>query len=131
MRYRDPAMLIAVIMIVSLMPLRAAGQAAQAPKEAATQPGAARAERDKVPSLRMAAKQLIHALDPRGRVELDLVLTGTESDRFECTATNSRVRSSCLLACAFAQTIGCACSSVPDGCACECAPPPGDSLISR
>lgn len=131
MSLRTIVALVGVVATVALAQTHTPGRAeAQAAKGPPPQPGVETAKATSVPSLRTAAKQLVAAIDPRGEVKFDLILTGTESDQFECTSTNSRVRASCLAACAFAQTVGCSCSSVQNGCACECAPP-GDVLTTR
>jgi hypothetical protein len=131
MSLRTVSALIGVVAIVALAQTHSPGRAeAQPAKSPTVQSGVEAAKAAGVPSLRTAAKQLVAAIDPRGEVKFDLVLTGTAADQFECTSTNSRVRASCLAACAFAQTVGCSCSSVQNGCSCECAPP-GDVLTAR
>jgi hypothetical protein len=131
MNFRTTAALLGAIAIIGLAQTLVPGRtAAQTSKEPTLQTGVVVPKTTGVPTLRTAAKQLVAAIDPRGQVKFDLVITGSESDQFECTSTNSRVRASCLAACAFAQTVGCSCSSVQNGCSCECAPP-GDVLTTR
>lgn len=73
-------------------------------------------------SVRLGAA--IQSLAFSGPVSTDGELSFTSRpgrDAWQCTGTSSNIQTACFLACRIAQDWqGCACSSIDDGCECDC-----------